>query len=74
MASTVDHLIDVALAAMEHASAADDASDIEVLSATFTMALRTAQMAVKRNPELREQILRAAQLVLLNCADERTLH
>lgn len=70
--STVDHLIDAAVSAMERVPG--EFSDLEVLSACFTMALRTATVMQQRHPELHDQILRAAQLVLLNCANEHIIH
>lgn len=72
MPATVDSLIDAALTAMEHCPG--PVSDLELLSACFTLALRTAQMAQRRHPELHPLVVQAAQLVLLNCADDETTH
>jgi hypothetical protein len=70
--STVDRLIDVAVTAMQHTG--EEFSDLELLSACFTIALRTANVVQRRHPELQPMIMQAAQLVLLNCADEQKLN
>lgn len=72
MPSTVDRLIHAAVDAMEHAHA--DATDEELLAACFTMALRMSTAATKRNPAIAGQVEAGARLLLMQCANERTIH
>jgi len=70
--ATVNRLITVALDAMEAAD--EDFSELELLSACFTLALRTAQAAIQRDPASRPTVAKAAEMLLLQCADERRIH
>jgi hypothetical protein len=69
---TVNHLVHAALDAMEHIP--DEFNDRELLSASFTLAMRCADVAIKRNESLRASVLQASQLFLLRYVEETKTH
>ena len=64
-ADRVERMVYVALDAMERV---EDSTAVEVLSAAFTITLRTLGVLMPKYPALREQAAQAAKILLMECA------
>ena len=64
-ADRVERMVYVALDAME---GVEDSTAVEVLSAAFTITLRTLGVLMPKYPALREQATQAAKILLMECA------
>lgn len=65
----IETLVHAAVDAMEREG--EEASPAEILSAAFTVAMRTSQVILSVHPEHRQTVLQAAQILLLQCADQK---
>lgn len=65
----VNTLVGAAVDGMEAAAVETAPSDREVLSAAFTIALRTMKAALGRNELLRPACLEACQMLMMQVAD-----
>ena len=63
----VERIIQAALAGMEELP--DQFTNRQLLSAVFTIALRTSQMAVQREPHLREAVRQGCEVLMLHLVD-----
>lgn len=61
----INQLVDAALASMEHI----DSTSSELLSAVFTLTLRTVQAVLAVAPQNRSTVQQAIHVLLLECAD-----
>lgn len=64
--TTVEDLVVAALVGMESVQSTAD----EVMSACFTLTLRAAKTCIQHNPESRDKVRTALEVILLSCADE----